>query len=140
MGLNQTTLTNNKILKFITLYSNILLKDIIKKIFFIFKLLVLPLFNFLIFIMNFIINLFFNKIIKIKIFRVKIQDIFYKILYLKQFLVFKKLLNKRKHSVDPRLRKIKIKLIRKENFKKLFIKHIERKRKIKLIYQDNGGL
>lgn len=131
-GLNSTSLTNTKVVKLIALYFNTFLKYIIDKIFWTAKILIILILELLTIVMKFIVNLFFNKIIKIKIFRSKIQNLFPKILYYKQISAFIGLIRKRKQSVNPDLRETNIKLIQKANFKKLLIEHVERVRKIKL--------
>jgi len=131
-GLNLSNLTNNKLLRIITLYCNVFIKYSINKIFSIIKNFVVLILFILTVLIKIFSSLFFSKIAKIKIFRSKIINIFSRILYFKQFFTLKSLINKRKQSVGPRLRETRIKIMQKLNFRKLLIKHIEIVRKIKL--------
>lgn len=131
-ALNISNLTNNKILRLITLYFSFFIKYIIHKIYLAIEKFIFLILLTLSVIIKIVINLFFNKFIRIKIFRLKIQNLSSRILYFKQISILRNLLSKRKEGVDPRLRKSRIKLIRKESFKKFIIKFIENKRKRKL--------
>lgn len=125
---NFLKLTNNKLLKFIILSFEVCSKYISQIVFFIFKILIIFSLKIIFHLLSFI----FYSIFKFGYLKVRIDRFLNKIFYLKLFVIFSKLLNRRKKIINPRLREIKLKFIRKSNFKKKLFKHIEKTKKIKL--------